>query len=330
MPVSTKRQIRLSAIAATSQDATQIGTIVDDFINITLNEIENPAWAFTNGYNHLWSWLRRKTTFTTTGGTADYVMERDISRIGILRQTSSPAKLIQLSDEDFYSNLPNPTASGNPLFYRLWETTGISTKLTAADTISVASSSNVDGATFTVAIMGYISGRLDSEILTLNGTSTVTSTKTWDAREIFVSKSGITTGNITVRAVSAAVTILTLGAQETSPRFKVVSLYPTPGATITIYAEYFKSIRELVNDTEAPEFSEKWHYVVRLGTIAKIFQYLGKTTDFLSTQEMYAKSVRAMVQADKANPDFIASLSRDVRAYDGVQWFNDPRTQIAS
>lgn len=330
MPVSTKKQIRDAAIATTSQDNTQIGSMVNDFINITLNEINNPAWAFKNGYNHLWSWLRRKTTFASVSGTGDYVMERDVDRIAILRQTSSPKKLSQIPDETFFRELPNPTASGNPLWYRMWEITGLATKLTAADTISVVSSSSSDGTTFTVAIVGYISGRMDSEVLTMNGTSVVASTKTWDAREVFVSKSGITTGNITVKAVSAATTILVLGAQETSPRFKVVTLYPTPGAALTMYLEYYKAIRELVNDSEAPEFSEKWHHVVRLGTIAKIYQYLGKTADFVSTQELYAQSVRAFVQSDKANPDLITELRRDNRAYNNSFLFNDIRNQIAA
>jgi len=263
-------------------------------------------------------------------GTTDYVLERDVDRIAILRQTSSPIKLSQIPDEIFYRELPNPTASGTPLWYRLWEITGLSTKLTAADTISIVSSSASDGTTFTVAIMGYIDGKLDSEVLTMNGISTVTSTKTWDAREVFISKSGITTGNITVKAVSANVTILTLGAQEISPRFKVVSLYPTPGSTVTMYLEYYKAIRELVNDSEVPEFSEKWHHVVRLGTISKVYQFLGKTADFVATQGMYEQAVRAMVMSDKANPDLITELRRDMRAYSNGHYLKDVRDTIAS
>src|SRR3990167_6542595 len=102
MPIATRKQIKDSALATTSQDSTQIGLIVNDFINITLNEINNPAWAFKSGYNHLWSWLRRKTTFATVSGTADYVMERDVDRIAILRQTSSPKRLDQVPDEIFF------------------------------------------------------------------------------------------------------------------------------------------------------------------------------------------------------------------------------------
>lgn len=290
--------------------------MVDDFINLTLNEINNPAFAFKNqNYNHLWSWLRRKTSFATVSGTGDYLMERDVDRIAILRQTSSPTKLIQIPDENFFRDLPNPTATGNPYWYRLWETNGLSTKISSADKINVVSSSTSDTSSFTVSVMGYISGRLDSEVLTLNGTTSVSGTKTWDAREVFISKSGKTTGDLTFTLNSAGTTVLVLGAEETSPRFKAVTLYPTPGAAITMYVEYYKAIRELVNDSDAPEFNEKFHYVVRLGTIAKIYQYLGKATDFAGAQALYEAGVRSMVAADKANPDLIVSMRRDYRAY---------------
>lgn len=314
MPVSSRKQIKDSVIESTSTDSNQIGTMVNDFINLTLNEINNPAWAFDKaGYNHLWTWLRRKTTFATVSGTADYVLERDIDKIAIVRQTASPYKLIQVPDDIFYRDNPDPSASGNPYWYRLWEMTGLSTRMTAADTISVVSSSTSDGTSFTVTVSGYINGILNSEELTLNGTTVVTTTKTWDAREVYVSKSARTTGNLTVKAVSANTTILTLGREETSPRFKVINLYPTPSSAITVYVEYYKPIRELINDSDAPEFHEKFHYVVRLGTIAKVYQFLGKTTDYAAAQSVYSSAVRAMVAADKANPDLIQELRRDNR-----------------
>lgn len=323
MPVSTRLQLKNSALNSTSQDSTQIGDMVNDFINLTINEINNPAWAFKNGYNHLWSWLRRKTTFATVSGTADYVMERDVDRIAIIRQTSSPAKLIQVPDEIFFRELPNPTASGNPLYYRIWEVDGLSTRNTTSQKINAVSSSSSDGSSFTVTIQGYISGRLESEVLTLNGTTTVNGTKNWDAREIFISKSGKTTGNLTFTGNTSGATLLVLGAEEISPRFKIVTLYPKPSSAITMHLEYYKAIRELVNDSDVPEFSEKFHYVVRMGTIAKIYQFLGKTTDYAGAQAIYESAVRSMVAADKANPDLIVSLKRDSRAYDRSRYIKE-------
>lgn len=311
MPIATRKQIRDSVLSSTQQLNTQIGDLVNDLINVTLQEIATPAWAFPNSnHHHLWSWLKRKTTFTTTASTSDYVLERDVDKIAILRQTSSPAKLIQLTDETFFRHIPNPNESGNPKFYRMWEIDGLSTRLPSADSLNMVSSSTSDSTTFTVTVLGYVSGRLETEVFTMNGTTTVTGSKTWDAREIFISKSGNTTGNITVKRVSNSATLLVLAPQEVSPRFKVASLYPIPGASITMYLEYYKRIRELVNDSDAPEFDGKWHHIVRLGTIAKVLQYLGKTQDFLAIQALYEKSVRSMVADDKNKPDLVEILER--------------------
>lgn len=310
MPVSTLKQLRDQVLATSKQDNTQIGTYVNDFINLTLQEINSPGWAFRNENHHLWSFLKRKTTFTTTSGTSDYVMERDVDKIGIMRQTSTPAKINAITDELFFKYNPNPTSQGNPLVYREWESSGLSTRLTSADTINMSSSSANDGSSFTVTVLGYVSGRLTSEVFTLNGTSSVTGSVTFDAREIFISKSGNTTGNITVVKNTGSTTLLVIGKEEVSPRFKVVSLYPIPSSTLTIYLEYYKAIRELVNDSDAPEFHQKYHYVVRLGALAKVYQFLGKTEDFNSANAVYAQAIRSMVANDKSSPDLITQLER--------------------
>lgn len=319
MAVSTKKQIRDNVLLTTNQDSTQIGSLVDDYINMTLNEINDPGWAFNNSYNHLWSWLRRKTTFATVVSTEDYIMERDVDRIGILRQLSTPIKLTQVPDELFFRYMPNPVESGSPLFYREWAVQGISTKLSSADTINILSSSSSDGSTFTVSITGYISGRLTTEVLTLNGTNSVSGSKTFDAREIYVSKSGWTTGDITVSRATGGTTLVIIGKDEITPRFKVLTLYPTPGSAITMYLEYYKRIKELVNDSDAPEFDGKWHYVVRLGALAKVFQQLGKTNDYIAAQSIYEKAVRAMVASDKTKPDLIETLGRRDNNIDSME-----------
>lgn len=310
MPVSTLKQLRDQVLATSKQDNTQIGTFVNDFINLTLQEINSPGWAFRNERHHLWSFLKRKTTFTTVAGTSDYVMERDVDKIAIMRQTSTPAKISAVTDEQFFKYNPDPTSQGNPLIYREWEVSGLSTRLTSADTINVSSSSANDGSSFTVTVLGYVSGRLTSEVFTLNGTSSVVGTVTFDAREIFVSKSGNTTGNITVVRNTGSATLLVIGKEEVSPRFKVVSLYPIPSSTLTIYLEYYKAIRELVNDSDVPEFHQKYHYIVRLGALAKVFQFLGKTEDFNSANAVYAQAIRSMVANDKSSPDLITQLER--------------------
>lgn len=286
--------------------------MVNEFINITINEINEPGWAFPRKeFAHSWNFLRRKTTLTTVDGTADYVLPREIDRISIVRQTESPIKLVQVPDERFFELVPNPTEEGNPRFYRLWEHDGVATRLAAADTIDVVSSSTSDAgdSTLAVTVEGFVNGIWTKETYALNGATTVSGTNTFQAREVFVSKQKDTTGTITVTENSGGTTLVTLGPDERGARFKVITLYPEPSSAITIYLEYYTRIPMLENDSDVPIFDEKWHYIIRIGTISKILQYLNKETEFAAMQALYASGVRSMVEADKTNPDLISRMA---------------------
>lgn len=310
----TLSEIR-SNVADTTRES-QINSLIDSFINMTLQEINDPAWAFESvspfrGYNHLWTFNKRKHTFATVASTEFYQLPRDLDKIGLIRQTTSPTKLLYVPDEIFYRYIPNPTATGNPLYYRLWEEEGVSTRLATDDTIQIVSSSTSDNSSFTVSVVGYdTNGIVQSESFTLNGTTAVNGTKTFDAgRPLKVSKSAATTGNITVKEKTSGTTLVVLGPEERSPRFKVIGLYPIPSAAITVSLEYYTRIRILVNSQDVPDLDEKWIWVVRLGALAKVYQYQNKAADYIITQQnLYAAGVRSMVKADMLMPDYIPVL----------------------
>ena len=315
----SRREITDSVLNTTRQNRTQIGDLVNEFVNLSINEINDPGWAMPKGtYSHLWSFLRRKNIFPTVSGTEDYVLPRDLDKISILRQTSSPVKLKQVPDDRFFELIPNPTATGNPKWYRLWEQEGVSTRLSSAGTIDVLSSSASDAGdtTLTVSVSGYDSnGIWRVETYALNGTTAVTGSITFAAREIYVSKQKTTTGSITVRRNSDSSTLVVLGPEERSPKFKVITLYPEPSSAITMYLEYFTRIPIMDKDSQAPAFDERWHYVVRQGTLAKVYQYLKEETNFLAAQGLFAAYVKSMVEADRYEPDLIehmkARINRD-------------------
>lgn len=312
----SRREIVDSVLNTTRQNRTQIGDLVNEFVNLTLNEINDPGWAMPKGsFSHLWSFLRRKTTFATVSGTEDYVLPRDLDKVSILRQTSSPTKLIQIPDEKFFELVPNPTATGNPQWYRLWEQEGVSTRLAAADTIDVLSSSSSDSgdSTLTVSVSGYDSnGIWRVNTYQLNGTTAVAGTTSFAAREIYVAKQKTTTGSITVRRNSNSATLVVIGPEERAPKFKVVTLYPEPSSALTMYLEYFTRIPILDKDSQSPAFDERWHYVVRLGAMAKVYQYLKEEANFLAAQGIYSSAVRSMVEADRYNPDLVEHMKARV------------------
>lgn len=308
----SRKELRDSVLNTTRQSNAQIGSLVNEYLNITLMEINDPVWAYQRGNKqHWWSFLRRKLTFSTANGTSDYVLDRSVDKLAILRQTNTPIRLRQISDDEFFYKVPDPTATGNPLYYRLWEQDGIATRLSAADTINVYSSSSSDSGSsnLLVSVSGYSNNIWTTETYQLTGTSPVVGSTTFDANSvIIVSKQQDTTGTITVIEASGSTTLVTLGPDERAARFKVITLYPTPDSAITMYLEYYDRIPLLENDAATPMFDSKWHYVVRLGALTKTYQYLNKEQDFISTRALYSAAVRAMVAADRAEPDFIERL----------------------
>ena len=311
---SSRQEIREHTMRITDTQGSTMETLVNDFINDTLNEINDPGWAFPpqRELQHNWNWLRRKDSFSTVSGTEDYVLPRDVDRVAILYQETTPIKLHQVTDRRFYAADAKRDETGNPKLYRLWEVSGVSTKLAAADTIDIVSSSASDSgdSELAITIWGYVSGILRSETYTLNGTTTVSGSLTFDADDIFVSKQKNTTGTVTITENSESATLVVLAPQDRNPLFKVVSLYPIPDSAITMYVEYWTRIRELTADSDVPQFDSKWHHVVTKGVLAKIYQHLGKETETQSSIAMYRSAARAMVASDSSVDDYIPTLLR--------------------
>lgn len=306
----TKKEIRDNVAETTRESG--INDLIDEYVNLTLQEINDPAWAFEQigirGYNHKWTFNRRKTSFETVATIEDYVLPRDLESIGLVRQEDTPVKVKYLPDDVFFRMVPKPSdSSGNPLYYRLWVEEGLSTRLSADGTIDAVSDSTSDTSAYTVSVVGYDSaGIRRSEVLTLNGTTKVTGSITWNSgRPVRISKSATTNGQITI--TTSTTTLLVMGEEDRSPRFKIMSLYPIPSAAITIYLEYYTRIRRLENNADVPDLDEKWLWVVRLGALAKVRSYQNKPDAALDFK-MYGDGVRSMVKADIQNVDYIPYL----------------------
>ena len=301
MPLVTLKNIR-DDLASTVRD-TQISSLLTSFINTTGLE----AHLF-----HPWTYLRRKQTFATVASTEDYTLDSEVDRIAVLRQITTPTRLIYLPDHVFYQYVVDPEnqGSGNPEIYRLWEETGFSTALAADDTVYVSSSSASDTSAFTVRIVGRnSSGEVVSETLTLNGTSSVTSTTTWDAAGLMsISKSASTTGTITCYRTTGATVLSEMEPDNLAPRFKRISLYPIPSAVVTMYLEYYERYRYLIHDTDIPQMDSQWTWVLREGALAKAWEYKQNEQLFLAHRAIFQQGLLQMRSQDERNVDYVPVL----------------------
>ena len=304
-------------IGSTTRE-TQVNTLIDNFINLTLQEIHD---------FYPWNWLRRKQSFATVIDQEDYVLDEEVDRLGFIRQRTNPNKLLHVPDELFYKVVPDPEdrGSGNPLYYRLWEETGFSTNLAAADTIYVVSSSASDGASFNVVVVGRnSSGEIVSEIITLNGLTNVTSTNTWAVAGLMsVSKSAQTTGTISVYRTTGATLLSEIAPEETAPRFKRISLYPIPSAVITMYYEYYEQLRMLVNASDIPQMDSKWNWVLREGALAKMWTYKQNEEAATQAQLQFEKGLIMMRRTEMENLDYVPVLQPRIVRYSNVRRYGD-------
>ena len=301
MALTTFDELR-DHIASTTRE-TQVPTLIDSFINLTGLEIHN---------FHPWTFLRRKQTFATVADQEDYNLDSEVDRIALLRETSSPRRIRYVPDDLFYSLMPNPetVGSGTPAYYRLWEETSFSTNLAAADTIYVVSSSASDTSTFTVRVIGRnSSGEVVGETLTLNGITNVTSTTTWAASGLLqVSKSARTTGTISVYRTTGATLLSEMEPDNLTPRFKRLSFFPIPSSVLTMRLEYYDRYRYLVHDTDVPQLDQKWMWVLREGTLAKMWEYKQKETLFAQHQALFDRGLQTMKLQDASNQDYVPVL----------------------
>ena len=306
----TRSEIRTAVNNRTRE--TGINTIINDMINNTLQEIQSPGWAFSaqqrRTHQHYWNFNKRKATLATVANQEDYELPRDVDKIYLIRQITSPTVLRFIEDRDFYLQIPYPTASGNPFWYRIFEETGVAVVLSTDDKVTIVSSSTSD-TTQTISVVGYASadGIKDSETISLNGTTTVNGTKTWKAgKALRISKSAKTVGTVSIKEFTTPyTTILTLGPEDKSAYFRIVSFYPIPSAVITMYLEYFTRIRIMANDSDTPDIPEEWHWVIEQGAVAKVLAYRENEAGTIVAQKLYAEGVLAMIESDKQQPDLI-------------------------
>ncbi len=297
---------------------TGIETIIERALNLTQAEIWTEA---------PWTFKRRKTTFSTVASQEDYNLDEEVDEIRLLRQRTSPAKLLHVPDHIFYELQADPEgqSTGIPRYYRLWEETGFGTNLAVADTIYVSSSSSSDGSGFNVRVVGRDSnGLVVAETLTLNGTTSVTSSTTWQAAGLMqISKSAQTTGTITCYRTTGATVLSRISPEETAPRFKRLSLYPIPSSVLTMYLEYDERLRLLVHDTDVSQIDHKWMWLLIEGTLAKVWKYKQHEFNAQASQQLYERGVRKMRAQSERNLDYIPSLRCRDEALTGVRRATD-------
>lgn len=259
--------------------------------------------AIARVWNHKsWSFKSRSDTLALTASTASYPLPKLVGEPYSTISSLHPYKVFPISKHLFDLYVPNPTATGNPYFMILSEMRGVTTQLSSASTIGAVSSSASD-TTQKVLVKGIVSGEEDYEELTLNGTTQVTTTKSFSSIQS-ITKSATTAGRVTITSTGDSSTLLVLSPIDQTARLRQATFYPTPSASATITIHHFRLPPFLTHAYEDHQIPRRWDYVVDQWAYALALQAKGQ--DQLAEFQNQIALATKMLEEDMASEEIIS------------------------
>lgn len=220
-----------------------------------------------------WTFKQRKKTLSLSSGEDEAELPKDIGEPYLVLSSLDPYMLEPVEEDEFDRRIPNPTEASNPQVFMLFEHAGVNAQPASAAVVSVVSSSASDTSEIKVLIKGLVSGEMDSEEVSLNGTTSASTTKSFSQVDSVV-KSAATQGRITV--TSGATTLLTLAPGEATVRLRKIRVWPEPTATTTLTIKHYAMPRIPYKAYEDSEIPSRWDYVVEQFAFAMSLQPKGQ------------------------------------------------------
>ena len=271
--------------------------------------------------------LQREFSLTTASGTSQYGMPLYVKRVLNIEDATERRRIYDISAQQFDATYPGHSDTGAPRRAYMLGKYGCEAQPTSASVITVVSDSTSDTATSYVTITGFVSGELQQETLTLNGTSSVAGSKSFTAIERIVkhADTGITiVGTITVTSNSAAVTVAVIPPQYESPTHLWFEFHPIPTAAQTYAVRSDMRKPDLIDDSDWPEIDEDFHSMIVWGAGAQCLPNAGKGAQADRLHRDYMKALDEIGGTQDSHPNRIRTFSN----VHGMQAF--PRRPLIS
>jgi len=192
-----------------------------------------------------WRKIVKPISITTTNDTLVYNLPYDFDKFIYFK--SKYGRLTELTPAAFHNRFPDRTdrKAQDFAFYAVEEFEGVRNQITTDEQITVESDSTSD--TQKILVRGNVSNYDDYEELTLNGTSAVTSTKTF-SEVAYVSKSEATLGRVTVKGATSGKTLTVISPEHLTAQYKRLVIDSNPQETLTLSGEYYSLVFKPVRD----------------------------------------------------------------------------------
>lgn len=140
------------------------------------------------------------------------------------------------------------------------ENSWVKAQPSSASVITIVSSSASD-TTQKVRVNGIVGGVEDTELITLNGTSSAAGSKSFTSVSTVV-KNSTTAGNVTVTSNSGAVTLAQIPAFLLGKSYNKVEVWPQSNTAENLRFRGYRKPRKMINVEDHPELPELWHEAV--------------------------------------------------------------------
>lgn len=285
-------KLRADPVVALSDDTTTEAYRAQIAVNRAVRRI----WNFKQ-----WNFRRRSTTFSTVDDQTDYPLDRRIGQPYSILSSVAPYRLKIISRFNLDKVDPQRSMTGNPRIAAISDIVPVVNQPAAATVIEVVSSGAAD-TTQKVLVKGLVGGEEDYEELSLNGVTSVYTTKSFSSITS-ISKSAATAGRVAVKVGST--TLVTLGPLDKTVLLRVLTLYPVPQSVITITVRHFAPPPAFFTNFYEPVMvPEDWDHVVDQWAFLMALQAKG--------QDQSEEFKTQLIVASKMLEEDMATEERDV------------------
>lgn len=211
--------------------------------------------------------MRMEATLSTVVGQREYTLSPLFDKPILFFNNTTKTPLVETpprNQEDERIDLSStPQGTASQFYFSGYGP--VKNQPTASSVITAVSDNGADiGSNFQVAIKGVnVSGDITVDVLTLNGTTPVVGTHTFEAGGVLsVTKSGATSGTVTLTSNSGSVTLLTLTPNELGKQYRKFKLLATPTEVETILYRFYRKPIYLVNNYDVPDIPYPYSHIL--------------------------------------------------------------------
>ena len=286
--------------------AQDTGGEAEDMVGVAINHTYRRILALSN-----MDQMKREFSLSTVSGTGQYGLPLYVQTDLNFDDDTNDRSLEEMSSREFDKRLPGTDETGIPSHYYKVGKKGIQKQPSAAGVIGVVSSSTADTASTYVTILGYVSGVLTREKVTLTGTTIANTTNSFTTIERVVKTADDGTsfqGNITITDASAN-TLAVIPTWVGSPTYIWVEFWPEPDAvyTYTLRAMGYKP--DLVNDVDWPDYDENFHDLLLYGPGAEVLPSFGQENVALQYNQIFQQRWREFKRMVDPSPNLVQTFA---------------------